>query len=86
MGEQPLAGYTRKGFLRGRAVRLMTVTVRPGRTNAAASGCLPGIIREPLPASAASWPGKSLVNRMRRPARRPGHGGISTRAVDLVKG
>ena len=48
MGEQPLVGYSRKGFLRGRAVRLMTVAVRPGRPNAAASGFLPGIIREPL--------------------------------------
>src|SRR5439155_24666279 len=48
IGEQLLADYTRKGFLRGRAVRLMTVCVRPGRPNAAASGFLSGIIREPL--------------------------------------
>ncbi len=48
IGEQLLADYSRKGFLRGRAVRLMTVAVRPGRPNAAASGFLSGIIREPL--------------------------------------
>jgi nucleoside-diphosphate-sugar epimerase len=48
MGELLLADYTRKGFLRGRAVRLPTVSVRPGRPNAAASGFLSGIIREPL--------------------------------------
>ena len=48
IGEQLLADYTRKGFLRGRAVRLMTVCVRAGRPNAAASGFLSGIIREPL--------------------------------------
>jgi nucleoside-diphosphate-sugar epimerase len=48
IGEQLLADYTRKGFLRGRAIRLMTVCVRPGRPNAAASGFLSGIIREPL--------------------------------------
>jgi nucleoside-diphosphate-sugar epimerase len=48
IGEQLLADYTRKGFLRGRAIRLMTVSVRPGRPNAAASGFLSGIIREPL--------------------------------------
>ena len=48
VGEQLLADYTRKGFLRGRAIRLMTVSVRPGRPNAAASGFLSGIIREPL--------------------------------------
>jgi D-erythronate 2-dehydrogenase len=48
MIEQLLADYTRKGFLDGRAVRLMTVSVRPGRPNGAASGFLSGIIREPL--------------------------------------
>jgi D-erythronate 2-dehydrogenase len=48
MCEQLLADYTRKGFLRGRAVRLLTVSVRPGRPNGAASGFLSGIIREPL--------------------------------------
>jgi D-erythronate 2-dehydrogenase len=48
IGEQLLADYTRKGFLRGRAIRLMTVSIRPGRPNAAASGFLSGIIREPL--------------------------------------
>jgi nucleoside-diphosphate-sugar epimerase len=48
IGEQLLADYTRKGFLRGRAIRLMTVSVRPGRPNAAASSFLSGIIREPL--------------------------------------
>jgi D-erythronate 2-dehydrogenase len=40
IGEQLVADYTRKGFLRGRSVRLMTVCVRPGRPNAAASGFL----------------------------------------------
>ncbi|HCU97281.1 MAG TPA: NAD-dependent epimerase [Actinobacteria bacterium] len=48
IGEHLLADYTRKGFLRGRAVRLPTVSVRPGRPNGAATGFLSGIIREPL--------------------------------------
>jgi nucleoside-diphosphate-sugar epimerase len=48
IGEQLLADYTRKGFLHGRAVRLATVSVRPGRPNGAASGFLSSIIREPL--------------------------------------
>jgi D-erythronate 2-dehydrogenase len=48
IGEQLLADHTRKGFLRGRSVRLMTVSVRPGPPNAAASSFLSGIIREPL--------------------------------------
>ena len=56
IGEQLLADYTRKGFLRGRALRLMTVCVRPGRPNAAASGFLSGIIREPLAGQRAICP------------------------------
>jgi nucleoside-diphosphate-sugar epimerase len=48
IGEQLVADYTRKGFVRGRSVRLMTVSVRPGKPNAAASSFLSGIIREPL--------------------------------------
>src|SRR5580698_10122090 len=56
MCEYLLADYTRKGFLNGRAVRLMTVSVRPGRPNAAASGFLSGIIREPLAGQRATCP------------------------------
>ena len=56
MGEYLLADYSRKGFLRGRAVRLATVVVRPGRPNAAASGFLSGIIREPLAGHRAVCP------------------------------
>ncbi|MFC0680466.1 D-erythronate dehydrogenase [Lysobacter korlensis] len=48
IGELLLADYTRKGYVRGRAVRLMTVSVRPGTPNAAASSFLSGIIREPI--------------------------------------
>jgi D-erythronate 2-dehydrogenase len=55
-GEVLLADYTRKGFLRGRAVRLPTVSVRPGRPNGAASGFLSGIIREPLAGQRATCP------------------------------
>lgn len=46
--EQLIADYTRKGFIDGRLARLMTVSVRPGRPNGAASSFLSGIIREPL--------------------------------------
>jgi nucleoside-diphosphate-sugar epimerase len=56
MCEYLLADYTRKGFLNGRAVRLMTVSVRPGRPNAAASGFLSGIVREPLAGQRAICP------------------------------
>lgn len=46
--EYLIADYTRKGFIDGRAARLMTVTVRPGKPNGAASSFFSGIIREPL--------------------------------------
>lgn len=48
IGEQLVADYARKGFVTGRSVRLMTVSVRPGQPNGAASGFLSGMIREPL--------------------------------------
>lgn len=47
IGEQLVADYSRKGFIRGRSVRLMTVAIRPGRPNAAASSFVSGIVREP---------------------------------------
>ena len=46
--EHLVADYTRKGYVDGRAVRLNTVTVRPGKPNGAASSFFSGIIREPL--------------------------------------
>lgn len=54
--EQLVADYTRKGFVDGRTLRLMTVAVRPGESNAAASSFLSGIIREPLHGKAALCP------------------------------
>ncbi len=56
IGEPLIADYTRKGFLRGRTVRLMTISIRPGRPNAAASGFLSSIIREPLAGERAVCP------------------------------
>ena len=48
IGEQLVADFTRKGFIQGRNVRLMTVSVRPGKPNGAASSFFSGMIREPL--------------------------------------
>lgn len=56
IGEQLVADYGRKGFARVRTVRLMTVSVRPGRPNAAASSFMSGIIREPLAGERAICP------------------------------
>ncbi|MFG2891043.1 D-erythronate dehydrogenase [Streptomyces sp. NPDC048248] len=54
--EQLVAEYTRRGFVDGRVARLMTVSVRPGKPNAAASGFLSGVIREPLAGVPATCP------------------------------
>jgi nucleoside-diphosphate-sugar epimerase len=48
IGELLVNDYSRKGFVDGRVLRLPTVSVRPGRPNAAASSFASGIIREPL--------------------------------------
>jgi nucleoside-diphosphate-sugar epimerase len=48
--------YARKGFIDGRAVRLPTIVVRPGKPNAAASSFASSIIREPLAGEAAVCP------------------------------
>lgn len=54
--EHLVADYTRKGFIDGRAARLVTVTVRPGRPNGAASSFFSSIIREPLAGETAVLP------------------------------
>jgi D-erythronate 2-dehydrogenase len=48
--------YSRKGFVDGRAVRLPTVVVRPGRPNRAASTFASSMIREPLAGREAVCP------------------------------
>jgi D-erythronate 2-dehydrogenase len=48
MIEHMVSDYTRKGYIDGRSARLMTVAVRPGKPNGAASSFFSGIIREPL--------------------------------------
>jgi D-erythronate 2-dehydrogenase len=56
IGEQLVADYGRKGFVTARNVRLMTVSVRPGKPNGAASSFLSGMIREPLAGIRAACP------------------------------
>jgi nucleoside-diphosphate-sugar epimerase len=48
IGEFLLRDYTRKGFLRGTAVRLPTICVRTGLPNKAASTWASSVVREPL--------------------------------------
>jgi nucleoside-diphosphate-sugar epimerase len=56
IGELLVTDYTRRGFVDGRSVRLPTITVRPGRPNAAASSFASGVIREPLNGEPAICP------------------------------
>src|SRR6185436_4021593 len=48
IGEFLIRDYTRKGFLRGTAVRLPTICVRTGLPNKAASTWASSVVREPL--------------------------------------
>ena len=48
IGELLVNDYSRKGYIDGRAMRLPTVVVRPGKPNKAASGFASSIVREPL--------------------------------------
>ena len=56
MVEQLVADFSRKGLIHGRNVRLMTVSVRPGKPNGAASSFLSGMFREPLAGQACTVP------------------------------
>ncbi len=56
IGEQLVADFSRRGLVQGRNVRLMTVAVRPGRPNGAASSFLSGMLREPLAGQRALVP------------------------------
>ncbi|CAN7317998.1 D-erythronate dehydrogenase [compost metagenome] len=56
IGELLLSDYSRRGFVDGRVLRLPTISVRPGKPNAAASSFASGIIREPLSGVSANCP------------------------------
>jgi len=56
IGELLVGDCTRRGYIDGRAVRLPTIVVRPGKPNAAASSFASGIVREPLAGEEALCP------------------------------
>jgi nucleoside-diphosphate-sugar epimerase len=70
MLEYLIADHTRKGYIDGRSARLMTVTVRPGKPNGAASSFFSGIIREPLAGVATTCPVDASVSH---PVSSPGN-------------
>jgi nucleoside-diphosphate-sugar epimerase len=62
MCEYMVADYSRKGFIDGRSARLMTVSVRPGKPNGAASSFFSGILREPLAGEESICPVDATVS------------------------
>ena len=56
IGEMLVNDYSRKGFIDGRAFRLPTITVRPGKPNRAASSFMSSVFREPLNGQEAVCP------------------------------
>jgi len=56
MGELLIQDMSRKGFIDGRGLRLPTVTVRPGKANAAASSFMSSIFRDTLEGRRANCP------------------------------
>lgn len=56
IGEILINDYSRKGFIDGRAFRLPTISVRPGKPNRAASSFMSSILREPLNGQEAVCP------------------------------
>jgi nucleoside-diphosphate-sugar epimerase len=56
ISELLVSEFARRGYIDGRAVRLPTIVVRPGKPNAAASSFASGIVREPLAGEMAICP------------------------------
>lgn len=56
MGELLINDLSRRGVIDGITLRLPTICIRPGKPNAAASGCYSSILREPLEGKAAVLP------------------------------
>ncbi len=62
--ELMVSDFSRKGFIDGISLRLPTITVRPGKPNAAASSCFSAIIREPLNGRRTALPLSTDVRHM----------------------
>lgn len=56
IGELLLQDYSRKGYLDGRGLRLPTVSIRPGKANAAASSFMSSIFRDTLEGKSSNCP------------------------------
>lgn len=56
IGELLLQDYSRRGFIDGRGLRLPTISVRPGKANAAASSFMSSIFRDTLQGGTSNCP------------------------------
>ncbi len=56
VGELLLQDYSRRGLIDGRGLRLPTVTIRPGKPNAAASSFMSSIFRDTLQGDTSNCP------------------------------
>ncbi|KIC48041.1 D-erythronate dehydrogenase [Tateyamaria sp. ANG-S1] len=69
IGEILVRDASRRGIIRGRSLRVPTISVRPGRPNRAASSFASGIIREPMTGEAADLPvGRDVRLHLASPA------------------
>jgi D-erythronate 2-dehydrogenase len=94
IGELLVNDYSRKGFIDGRALRLPTVVVRPGRPNRAATTFASSMIRDPLCGEDAVCPvspdmvmavasPRAIVNGLVHALGIPGEAFGSSRALQL---
>jgi D-erythronate 2-dehydrogenase len=87
IGEQLMADYARKGFIRARSARLATVSVRAGKPNGAASGFFSGMIREPLHGQRCAIPvGPEVMHSLSSPSNTVEHIIACVQATDAAWG
>lgn len=94
IGEYLVTDFSRKGFLDGRALRLPTVTIRPGRPNRAASSFMSSIFRDTLEGRTANCPvgrdypiwhsaPRTVIRNLRHAAELPAAAWGTNRALNL---
>jgi nucleoside-diphosphate-sugar epimerase len=94
IGEYLVTDFSRKGFLDGRALRLPTVSIRPGKANAAASSFMSSIFRDTLEGRAANCPvprdfpvwhtaPRTVIRNIRHAAEIPAAAWGTNRAINL---
>ncbi|HEU0222207.1 MAG TPA: D-erythronate dehydrogenase [Paracoccaceae bacterium] len=94
IGEYLVTDFSRKGFLDGRALRLPTVSIRPGRANLAASSFMSSIFRDTLEGRSANCPvgrdfpvwhsaPRTVIRNLRHAAEIPAAAWGTNRALNL---